>query len=157
MERVWITNGSTSIPPVVNPLIAACHEGYLPTDVYILDNPSIAPVTDAATEMIENVLTHYSGGDPEVTISSIEDEADFDAISDFVTGHIDQAQSVGADVAVDVTPGRKFWSIFSFRAGLLFEVDRLYYLHVLSDEYFGQCYPTIPRTATELIDFTELI
>ena len=47
MERVWITNGSTSVAPVVNPLNAACREGYRPTDVYLLDNPFINEVTDA--------------------------------------------------------------------------------------------------------------
>ena len=39
MDLVWITNGSTRVAPVVNPLIAACHDEYVPTDIYILNNP----------------------------------------------------------------------------------------------------------------------
>ena len=48
MEKVWITNGSMTIPPVVNLLIAACHEELIPTDIYVLTNPGISDVTDAA-------------------------------------------------------------------------------------------------------------
>ncbi len=157
MNRVWITNGSTSIPPVINPLTAACHDGYLPTTVFLLDNPGIEAVTEDIRRMVQTVVTAYGGDEPAVEVTTIEEEADFNAIIDFVTSSIETAESHDAEIAVDVTPGRKFWSIISFRAGLNYDVDRLYYLHVFTDSYFGHCYPTIPRTAVELIDFTEVI
>jgi len=56
MERVWITNGSTSVVPVVNPLAAACHDEFVPTDIYVLDNPVISDVTDGATSLMKTVV-----------------------------------------------------------------------------------------------------
>ena len=59
-------------------------------------------------------------------------------------------------VALRAEIGREFWSIISFQAGLRYEADHLYYIH-LEGEYFGESFPTIPRTAIELVDFTEVL
>lgn len=157
MDRVWITNGSTTIPPVVNPLTAACHDGYVPTDIYVLTNPFIDDVTEAATSLMKTIVTAHGGEEPSITVETIDDELDFDAISTYVRSAIEAGTDVNADIAVDITPGRRFWSIISFQAGLKHDVDHLYYSHVKSEEYFGECYPTIPRTALSLIDFTEVV
>lgn len=157
MERVWITNGSTSIAPVVNPLTAACHEAYVPTDVYVLDNPVIADVTEAATSLMKTVVTAHGGAEPSITVESIDEETDFDAIIAYLRSAIETGEDADADIAVDITPGRRFWSVISFRAGVKYEVDHLYYSHVQSEAFFGECYPTIPRTAIDLIDFTEVV
>ncbi|WP_290819505.1 hypothetical protein [Halovivax sp.] len=156
MDRVWITNGSTSVGPVVNALAAACHEGYRPTDVYVLDNPGITDVTDAAASMIKTVVTANGGAEPTVSVETIAEERDFDAIVAYLSGAIEDARDADAEIAVDVTPGRKFWSIIGFRAGLEYDVDHLYYVH-LDGDYFGESYPTIPRTAIDLVDFTEVL
>lgn len=156
MDRVWITNGSTRVGPVVNALAAACHDGFVPTDVYVLDNPSIEDVTGHVTSMVKTIVTANDGDEPTVTVETIESERDFAAIVAYLQGAIAAANEEDADVAVDVTPGRKFWSIISFRAGLEYDVDYLYYVH-LDGDYFGECYPTIPRTGIELIDFTEVV
>jgi len=55
-----------------------------------------------------------------------------------------------------MTPGRKFWSAISFRAGFEYDVDHIYYT-LAPGEYFGELYSTIPRPATELIDFRALL
>lgn len=157
MDRVWITNGSTSIAPVVNPLTAACHTEYVPTDIYVLNNPVIGEITDAATSLMKTVVTAHGGEEPAITVETIDDETDFDAILAYVRSAIEAGTDAGADIAVDITPGRRFWSIISFQAGLKHDVDHLYYGHVQTEEYFGECYPTIPRTAINLIDFTEVI
>jgi hypothetical protein len=156
MERVWVTNGSTSVAPVVNPLNAACHAGYVPTDVYILDNPAITDVTDSVTSLMKTVVTAHDGAEPSITVETIEDERDFDAIIAYLRGAIEAGNDAAADIAVDVTPGRKFWSIISFRAGFKYDVDHLYYTHV-DGAYFGESFPTIPRPGIELIDFTEVV
>lgn len=157
MDRVWITNGSTSIAPVVNPLTVACHEGYVPTDIYVLNNPIIDDVTDAATSLMKTVVTAHDGDEPEITVETIDDETDFDAILAYLQSAIEAGTDADADVAVDITPGRRFWSVISFQAGINRDVDHLYYSHVKSERYFGECYPAIPRTAIDLIDFTEVI
>lgn len=157
MERVWITNGSTRIAPVVNPLIGACHNGYIPTDIYVLNNPVIDDVTDAATSLMKTVVTAHGGDEPSISVTTIEEETDFEAISDYLQSAIDDGTATDADIAVDITPGRRFWSVISFQAGVKHDVDHLYYSHVKTEEYFGETYPTIPRTAINLIDFTEVI
>lgn len=156
MERIWITNGSTSVAPVINPLTAACHEGYVPTDIYVLDNPGISQVTKSATSLMKTIVSAHSGDEPTISVQQLDDELDFQGIIDFVQSAITEANDVGAEVAVDVTPGRKFWSIISFRAGFQNEVDHLYYTHIVSNKYFGESFSTIPRTAVELVDFTEV-
>jgi len=156
MDR-WITNGSTSVAPVVNPLTAACHDGYVPTDVYVLNNPIIEDVTDAATSLMKTAVTAHGGDEPSITVETISEETDFDAIGDYVQSAIEAGKQADATVAVDITPGRRFWSVISFQAGLKHDVEHLYYSHVHTESHFGECYPTIPRTAIDLIDFTEVV
>jgi hypothetical protein len=157
MERVWITNGSTSVPPVVNPLTAACDDGFVPTDVYVLSNPVIDDVTDAATSLMKTIVTAYGGDEPDITVEPIPEETEFDAILEYLQSAIQAGQDADATVAVDITPGRRFWSVISFQAGLKHDVEHLYYSHVKTEAYFGETYPTIPRTAIDLIDFTEVL
>lgn len=157
MDRVWITNGSTSIAPVVNSLAAACHNGYVPTDIYVLNNPIIDDVTDAATSLMKTIVTAHGGNEPSITVETIDHETDFEAIIAYLRSAIDAGTDANADIAVDITPGRRFWSIISFQAGLKHGVSYLFYSHVKTEEYFGVCYPAIPRTAINLIDFTEVI
>lgn len=157
MKRVWVTNGSTRIAPVINPLAAACHEGFVPTDIYVLDNPEIEDVTDSVVSLMKTVVTAHGGEEPSIEVETIQDEVNFDAIIDYLQAAIETGRGDDAEVAVDVTPGRKFWSIISFRAGFEYDVDHLYYVHLSTSEYFGECYPTIPRTAINLIDFTEVV
>ena len=157
METLWITNGSTRIAPVVNPLNAACHEGYVPTDVYVLENPLIEDVTEPVTTLMKTIVTAHGGDEPAITVETIDDELDFEAIVAYLRDAIAEGQANDAEIAVDVTPGRKFWSIISFRAGLDAGVDHLYYVHLETGEYFGEVYPEIPRTAIDLVDFTEVV
>ena len=156
MKRIWITNGSTSVAPVVNPLIAACHEEYVPTDIHILDNPGISEVTTAATSLMKTVVTAHGGDEPVVQVHEIDEELDFPGIIEYLQSRIEADNEEDAEIAIDVTPGRKFWSIISFRAGFQYDVDHLYYTHIKSSEYFGESYPTIPRSAIQLVDFTEV-
>lgn len=157
MERVWITNGSTSVAPIVNPLNAACHRDYLPTDIYLLSNPKIDRVTQQAASMMKTIVTAHDGEEPTVEVESIEDELDFQAIIDFLQAAIESADDADADLAIDVTPGRKFWSIISFRAGQKYDADHLYYTHILTEEYYSTPYPAIPRSAMNLVDFAEVL
>jgi hypothetical protein len=156
MERVWVTNGSTSVPPVVNGLSAACHNGYVPTRIHLLENPSIEHVTPGITSMMKTVVSANGGEEPDITVENIDDELDFPAIVEYLGTAIGDGDLNDAEIAVDVTPGRKFWSIISFRSAFEHDVDHIYYSHLKSDEYYGECFPTIPRTAIELIDFTEV-
>lgn len=157
MKRVWVTNGSTRIAPIVNPLIAACDQGFEPTDIYVLSNPVIEDVTERATSLMKTAVTAHGGAEPDITVETIAEETDFDAILAYLQSAIETGADADAEVAVDITPGRRFWSVISFQAGIRNDVDHLFYSHVHTEEYFGETYATIPRTAVDLIDFTEVL
>ncbi len=157
MTRLWITNGSTSLAPIVNTLNAACEDGYHPTDIYILENPGIEDVTSKATDLMQTIVTETGGEEPQVTTESLEDELDFQGIAAYLRDTIKSAQDPDDQIAIDVTPGRRFWAIISFRAGHEYGVDHLYYGHLLTKTYYETAYPAIPRTAMNLIDFTEAV
>ena len=157
MDRVWITNASTSVAPVVNSLVGACEAEFVPTDVYVLSNPTVDDVADRATSLMKTIVTAHGGDEPTITVESIEDETDFEAIYAYVQSSIEAGTAADAEIAVDITPGRRFWSVISFQAGLTQNVEHLYYSHVKSEAFFGDSFPTIPRTGVDLIDFTEVL
>lgn len=77
---LWITIRNTRIAPVVNGLTAACNEGFVPTDVYVLDNPVTAETTVSVESLIKMVVAANAGGEPDVSVETIDDELEFEAI-----------------------------------------------------------------------------
>ncbi len=155
MARHWVTTMSTHPESVVNPLIAACESGYVPTEIRLLSNPSVEYQVDTVCDLFEAATTAYGLQNTGLSVTNLDTETDFAGIVDHFKTPI-QAADEGSTVAVDVTPGRKFMSAIAFQAGIQFEADHVYYLHLDSADYFGQVYSTIPRSATDLIDFREL-
>lgn len=157
MSRYWVTAGSTTVEAVANPLTAACTEwGYVPTHIFVLDNPGLGDTVQHTTEFMKAVVEAHGGDTPEVTITTIEDETDFRAVGAHYRAAIEEAKREDAAVAVDVTPGRKFMSAIAFQAGIQLDADHAFYLYVESGDLFGRLYPDLPRTATTLYDFTEV-
>lgn len=146
---------STHPESVVNPLIAACESGYVPTKIRLLSNPSVDYQVETVSDLFEAATTAYGHQSTDLSITDLEKETDFAEIVEHFRSPIEAADE-GSTVAVDVTPGRKFMSAIAFQAGIQFEADHVYYLHLDSADYFGQVYSTIPRSATNLIDFREL-
>jgi hypothetical protein len=144
------------MPGILNPLMAACDEGYVPDEVQVLTNPDVADTVSVACEHIEVVIDAY-GGEAEIEQVELLEETDFEEIVHYYRSAIQDARETGATVAVDITPGRKFMSAIAFQAGIQFDADHVYYFHRKAGGYYGQFYPEIPRTATDLIDFTEVI
>lgn len=156
MARVWVTCGTPTIPAVVNTLTAACDRGYVPDTLHLLSNPGVAGAVDRILPMCESVIGEY-GGELDVRRTSLDSETDFEAIAGFYRSTITAAHAAEDEVAVDVTPGRKFMSAISFQAGIHCEADHVFYFHRKSGPYRGSFYPEIPRSATNLIDFSEVI
>jgi hypothetical protein len=156
MARIWVTNGTPTIPGIVNPVTAACDEGFIPDKARILSNPGVADSVATASEICDLVVDAY-GGDADVQPHRLEHETDFASIVDFYQSAIEAAHENGDEIAVDVTPGRKFMSAIAFQAGIRFDADHVYYFHRKAGGYYGQFYAEIPRTATDLIDFTEVL
>ncbi|WP_136591509.1 PDDEXK family nuclease [Salinigranum halophilum] len=155
MTRYWVTSMSTNPESVVNPLIAACEDGYVPTAVHLLSNPTVEFQLEMITELVTMVLTAYGESDTTVEVKALSHETDFDGIIEHFYAPIREATDTD-DVAIDVTPGRKFMSAIAFQVGMKHEATHVYYNHVASTAYFGKVHSTIPRTATDLIDFRAL-
>lgn len=157
MSKYWVTTGSTNPEAVVNPLAAACTEwGYVPDRIYLLGNPGVADQLDRITDLTETIVEAYDGDEPEIQITALNSETDFqDVVAHFKTA-ITDARDADGEVVVDVTPGRKFMSAIAFQSGIKFGADRVCYLHVHSGELFGRVYADLPRSGTTLYDFTEV-
>lgn len=155
MELVWVTNGTTRPGPVVNSLNAACEHGYLPEALHLLSNPKVADQIDPIRARSESIVEAYGGESLEVHVTNLDHETDFEDIISHYQSAISSARDEGKTVAVDVTPGRKFMSAIAFQAGFRFDADHVFYLLVESNRFYNLSYPGIPRSGTELIDFTE--
>lgn len=156
MAQIWVTNGTPTMPGILNPVTAACDSGFVPDQVQILSNPTVSDPVAAACEMADDIINAYDG-DAEVSTHDLESETEFQEIINFYRTAIKAAHDAGDEIAVDVTPGRKFMSAIAFQAGFRFEADHVYYFHRKAGGYHGQYYAEIPRTATDLIDFTEVL
>lgn len=155
MSRTWITTSSTRVGAMVNSINAACEEGFVPDHCYFLDNPEVEEAVQRAIEYTNAVVEAYGGDPPTVHLTSLEDEIEFDRIRTFVQEAIEEANARGDEVAVDITPGRKFMSAIAFAAGMRYGADHVYYFYLSSYGSWGGLYPEIPRSAIELIDFVE--
>jgi hypothetical protein len=155
VPNAWITTGSTNLESVVNPLNAACEHGYVPDQLYILENPGTTDVMDDAIDLATTIVTEYGGDEPEIELTALDTETAFDRIHTYIRDAIQTTHEDDGTVAVDITPGRKFMSAIAFTAGVRYDADHIYYLYICSTDYYGQSYPEMPRTAAQLYDFTE--
>ena len=120
-----------------------------------MENPEVADTVASAIDHTRTIVEAYGGDEPTFERTSVEDELEFDRIRTHVRDAIEAARERDAEVAVDITPGRKFMSAIAFAAGMRYGADHVYYFYLSSDEYYGQLYPEIPRTATNLFDLAE--
>lgn len=155
MPTLWLTIASPTTEAVVNPLVAACDEGVVPEEIRLLSNPGLNDTIPELVALLEDVVATYDI-DVTVTVHKLRAETQYEEIVSFFVDGIEDARSGTQSVAIDFTPGRKFMSAIAFQAGLQHGADHVFYLHLQSTAY-GKCYPDIPRTNVELIDFTEVV
>ena len=155
MPKAWITTSSTNVEAMVNSLNAACDREFVPTELHVIENPGVTEQVTRALELMSTIVRAYGGDEPDVHVTSLESEVKFDEIHVHVKDAIESVHATGGEVAVDITPGRKFMSAIAFAAGLRYDADHVFYFYLDPSAYFGRLYPDIPRTATRLYDFTE--
>lgn len=155
MTTGWITTSSTHVEAIVNGLNAACQEGYVPDELYLIENPGVTDEVDRALDLGVDIITEHGGTEPDIDITTLAHETEFDRIRQHVKDAIESVHERDGDVAVDITPGRKFMSAIAFAAGIRYGADHVYYFYLASAEHLGTWYPAMPRTATRLYDFTE--
>ena len=156
MVRAWVTNSSTTLEAMVNPLNAACDGGFVPDRLYLLENPGVTEQVQRALDLIAEITTAYGSDEPEIRLTTLDNETDFNRISTYFADAISEVRDDGGEVAVDITPGRKFMSAIAFAAGMRYEADHVYYFYISPDQY-GQIYPDMPRTAMQLYDIREAL
>ena len=156
MSTAWLTTMSTNLEAVINPLIAACEDGYAPEELHVLDNPGVDDEFEDIISMMEHVVVEYGGDQPELSVTSLESETDFQGIVEHFREPMQRIKKEGGTAAIDVTPGRKFMSAIAFQAGIQFEADHVYYLYVSNNRFYGRLYPDVPNPVVELVDFQEV-
>ena len=80
MVTAWLTTMSTNLEAVLNPLLAACENGFQPDELHVLDNPGVGDEFDDIISMMEHVVVEYGGDEPELFITTLESETDFQAL-----------------------------------------------------------------------------
>lgn len=142
---------------MINPLNAACDAGFVPTDLYYVETPAVEDTLARAIEISETIIDEYDADAPDVHITELDSDREFDRIYAHFTAAIDEVTDRDGEVAVDITPGRKYMSAIAFATGLRHDVDHVFHFYVQDTSFHGQSYPDIPATATTLYDFTEVL
>ncbi len=155
--KVWITTVGSSPFAVINTLWAACElEDYVPEKVYLVANKLVEKEVRVVDEWVRRIIEAY---DAAAVIERIyADEVDFINFSQTLSSLITEEKKKGNEVAVDMTPGRKFMSAFSMFNGLAKDgADRVYYLH-LGDvvKYKNRSFIEIPANEQRLYDMKEV-
>ena len=104
MERVWVTTASPTVQAVVNPVTAACEQGFVPTTVHLVRNPSVEAAADEALTTIEVIVEAY-GESLTIHTERLADERDFNDIAEYYRDAVTEAPA-DSDVAIDLTPGQ---------------------------------------------------
>jgi len=60
MVDAWLTTMSTNLEAVIN-LSSRPEEGFLPDELYVLENPGVGDQFDDITSMMERVVVEYGG------------------------------------------------------------------------------------------------
>ena len=156
--KIWITTVGKSVYAVVNTLWAACkEEGYIPERIYFIYNDEVKENLGRVKKIAKALVESYGAENPEINEIKAE-ETNFTEFAKKLGEIIKREKALGNEVAVDMTPGRKFMSAFAMYSGVSKEVrhrtDRIYYLH-LSDfdfRYVDKAYPKIPFNKQKLYE-----
>ena len=137
-DRVWISIVGKSVFAVVNPLWACCREGYVPDRIYLMTDTTLLDNFERARNIISAVVAEH-GKSAEIICRRFT-ETDFDGILSTLREIIRVEKERGSEVAVDMTPGRKFMSAIMMSSGFGAEgrrADRIYYLYLEDERRYG--------------------
>ena len=156
MSKAWVTSMSPNVEAVANPLAAACESGFVPDEIHILENPGLSGYLDRITSMLERVIVEYGGERPEIDVTSLDSETEFERIVEHYRAPVLVASETDGMAAVDVTPGRKFMSAIAFQAGIKYNAEHVFYLYLSEGQFYGRIFPDVPNRALDLIDFQKV-
>lgn len=155
--KVWITTVGKSPFAVINPIWMVCRKGeFIPERVYLIWNNAVMDIKKAVEGSIKIILKNYGVSEPEI----IADESvkvredDFKRFKEVLRDICNKELEEGNEVAIDMTPGRKFMSALSMALGFrkLNPVHRVYYLHLIDQRYQNKPLILIPFALQKLYD-----
>jgi CRISPR/Cas system-associated protein Csm6 len=155
MHKVWVTVVGTSVFAVVNPIWACCRTGdYIPEKVYLIVDKKVRDNAEKVKNILKVLLSEF-GKSPEI-VEKICEETDFKRLISTIGEVIKREKLAGNEVAVDMTPGRKFMSAIMMYSGLGENVehraDRVYYLHLEERDYTNIPWIKIPIVYQKLYE-----
>lgn len=150
--KAWISIIGSSPFAVINTMWAACKiDNYIPNRVLFIINQNLNEKDiETVYQWTETLLKEYGVENPQIISKKIEED-DFGDIEDVFRRNISSLKQKG-EVAVDITPGRKYMSAIAMHCGLAGGVSHVYYLHLKESEYYGSPFPLIPIKKQQLID-----
>lgn len=158
--KVWLTTVGTSPFAVVNTLWAACkdkEENYVPERIYLIKNEIVERGGHVAKvkKWIEKIVTEFGVEEVEIKEENANEE-EFKTFAKTIGNIVKKEKEEGNEIAVDMTPGRKFMSAFVMYLGIGEGVDpkadRVYYLHLTDMSYKDKPYIEIPMPKQKLYE-----
>ena len=151
--RSWISFVGNSPVAVINTIWAACKEGFVPGKIHLIYTSGEHGTRKFAIivrDMLHKLLPYYDITDPEIVLHEVPNEPKINEYSKVIESILKEETN---EVAVDITPGRKFMSVFLYHIALRFDnVTRIYYLLLKDTTYQNSLYPTIPMPLLALFN-----
>jgi hypothetical protein len=150
--KYWITFIGSSPFAVINTIWAACKiDGFVPDKLIFLVNRDLwAGWINDVKHWVPLVISGYSSKSSEMVFHEVK-ETDFSTIKNAYRNYMKNL-SKEDEVAIDITPGRKYMSAIAMEIGLSMNADHVYYLHLTDRQYENSPYPVIPVFRHTLID-----
>lgn len=150
----WISTIGYSPFAVINTLWAACSqdkECYIPDKIFFLVNKNLKCENITRVHVwTAELLKAYGISDPVLENVEIEED-DFEGIEKTISSLIEQSLKNG-NVAIDITPGRKFMSTIAMYSGIKKNAKHVYYLHLKEQKYEHEPFALIPMPFQKLFD-----
>ncbi|HID26950.1 MAG TPA: hypothetical protein EYP22_03835 [Methanosarcinales archaeon] len=155
--KIWLTTIGMSTFAVVNTLWAACkQDNYIPQRVYLVKNDIVESKgkVKEVLDWMKRILKEYDVDAEFVFIDA--DENNFKEFAKKIREAVRKEKLDDNEIAIDMTPGRKFMSAFSMYLGLgkdvKYHADLVYYLHLIDMSYKDYPYMQIPMHLQKLYE-----
>ncbi|MHA1593916.1 MAG: hypothetical protein ACTSXX_04150 [Candidatus Baldrarchaeia archaeon] len=157
-RKVWVTFVGESPPAVYNPVWAAFKKGmFTPNVFYLLHTEKTEENAKKVAEVIKRICKEYGDiEEPEIFMELVGEE-DFNAIFRRPVEIIKEEVERGAEVAIDITPGRKYMSAALLIAAKIPGVKHAFYLHLKDMSFRDVDYPQIPMKVQEFHDLLKIV
>ncbi len=153
--RTWITNVDRRfLFSTINPLWAACVlDSFIPEKVILITGGGLERKTESIRTWLTSIIQGY-GKEP-IFEECMLDEDDINSYyNSFV--HLIKKEKEN-EIALDITPGRKFMSAIMMSGGLKLKISRVYYLHLKDYSFVERPFVTIPLAYQKLKNIRELV